>query len=1129
MTLPDLVLAHAARRPWAPAVRQWQDVLTYGELAEQAGGLAARLPDMGPERLVGVCLRRTPSMVAGVLGVLLAGGAYVPLDPDGPAARREQIIRSAGLDVVVVDESTAGLFDGVRVVPVEGPPAAPGHCPALPDNAAYVLHTSGSTGTPKGVVISHRSARAYATRQIEVMGLDEHARGFAFASLGFDVSVHDLFVHLGAGATVMLLGEADRRDPVRLQRFCEEHRITTGCVPVSLLPVLEPARLPEWRTLVTGAEAPGPEQVERWSGARFLNNYGPTETTVAVTLFEAEGSWDRPLPIGVPKGGHRAHVVDEELREVPAGVPGELLIGGVGLARGYLGRPGLTAERFLPDPFGGGGERLYRTGDLVVRQPDGNLLFLGRTDRQVKIRGQRVEIGEVETVLRGHPQVGHAVVEAVEGPGGLRLVAFCTADGASPGLLREHCAERLPEVMVPAEVLVLPSLPMSSSGKVDIQALLALVPDAPPAGGGTPPESPTERAVAEVWSRVLGRTPGLEDDFFASGGHSISAMRLVSGLREALGRELAVEDVFAARTLGALAARVDGAPPAAERLPSGSSPALTASQRRLWFLERLSPGNVAYNIAVAERLRGTLDVAALERALSAVAARHEVLRWRVPDAGGVPRVEVSAPEPVHLEVEALDGDFQGQAQRLRAWLDEAAAHRFDLARGPLWQARLARLGPDDHVLSVTFQHAVFDGWSQRPFFDDLARAYVGEVLAEPPTTFSDYAAWRAERNSRRAEQDLAWWTRSLSDAPTTLDLPRDNPRPDVQSHAGALATAALTPETTAGIRALAVRLGTTTPSVLLAAFAELVRRITGRDDIVVGTPAADRRHEAFQDLIGFFVDIVPIRLRSAGSATFAERVRGCSDAVIDALARPGAAIEDIVGALAVRREPSRAPLVQVLFNVYNFPEPRLELKGLSSTGIVPAPAGSPFDLTVYVVERDGRYAVDIVYNTDLYAAERIELLLRAFADLLDQAVADPGAPAAGFELRGVDVLARGVADDPADAVRAEPVAAGARAEPVTDTERLLAGIWRDVLGRAEVTATDNFFDVGGTSMAVVVVRDRLAALTGRQVTVVDLFRYPTVRALAAHLDGEAANPELSRADRRADTRRQLRDKRRRRQ
>ncbi|SDL05793.1 amino acid adenylation domain-containing protein [Nonomuraea maritima] len=1127
MTLPELVLAQAALRPHAPAVRQWQDVLTYGELAAMAGGLAARLPDVGPERPAGVCLRRKPAMVAGVLGVLVAGGAYVPLDPDGPAARRKQIVEGAGLDVVVVDDDTADRFDGmdVRLVPVEGRPAAPeGPGPALPGNPAYVLHTSGSTGAPKGVVVSHASACAYVRSVIESTGVDERTRALAFASLGFDVSVHDLFVPLAAGGVVMLAGEPDRRDPARLQRFCAEHGITWGCLPVSLLPLLDPDGLPAWRTLVTGAEAPGPEQVERWTagGRRFLNYYGPTEATVAVTCFEATGRWDRSLPIGRAMGGHRVHLVDEELREVPAGVPGELLIGGPGLARGYLGRAGVTAERFVPDPFcGEPGARLYRTGDLAVLQPDGELLLLGRTDRQIKIRGQRVEIGEVETVLRGHPRVGHAVVEAVDGPAGTRLVAFCTPLGADPQpeVVRAYCAERLPEVMVPGEVLFLPSLPTSASGKVDGAALRALL-TGRSIGHGTPPSTPMERDVAEVWSRVLGLEPALEDDFFACGGHSVSAMRLVGGLRAAVGREVTVEDVYTARTLGALAGLLAGAPPVTDDLPVGSPPALTAAQRRLWFLGRLAPDSVAYNIAIAERLHGPLDVPALERALAAVADHHDVLRWRVPDAGGVPHVEVDPPAPVSLDVEDV-----GESE-LHERLAAAAAHRFDLAEGPLWRARLFRLGPQDHVLSVAFHHAVFDGWSQRPFLEDLARAYAGEPLPERPARFADYAAWRARRDGRRGKADLSWWTDHLGDAPTVLDLPRDRPRPVVQTYAGALATAALSQATTAAIRDLATRLGTTAPNVLLAAFAELVRRVTGRADIVVGTPAADRRHEAFHDLVGFFVDIVPIRLRAAEGAGLAQRVRDCADAVIDALARPSTTIEDIVDGLALPRNPGRAPLVQVLFNVYNFPEARLRLPGLSSTGIATAPAGSPFDLTVYVVEREGRYAIDIVYNTDLYAAERIEGLLTAYTTLLGAAVAEPGSPVESFTLPGMAALAEGVADEP---VASAPAADTGHSAPETETERLLAGIWCDVLDRAEVSATDNFFDVGGTSMAVVMVRDRLAALTGRETTVVELFRYPTVRALAAHLDGASGHPELSRADRRAGARRQLRDKRRRRQ
>ncbi|GLX00437.1 amino acid adenylation domain-containing protein [Microtetraspora sp. NBRC 16547] len=1160
-TLPELVLAQAARRPETTAVRQWDERLGYAELAETATRLAARLRahGVGPEHRVGLCLRRRPPMVAGMLGVLLAGGAYVPLDPDGPAARRAEIIADADIDVVVVDESTARLFDGQgpQAVPVAGAPAdgAPADgdgragqvvCPAGPDNAAYVLYTSGSTGRPKGVVVTHRSLVSYALAFAEFTGAEEHTRSFGFASLGFDVSVLDILVPLAVGGSVQLAGEADRTDPERLQRFAASHQVTWGCVPVALLPLLDPAGLPEWRTVITGAEAPGPEQVERWSGSgrRFLNCYGPTEATVCVTAFEAGGRWERPLPIGRALAGHRVHVVDEELRPVPPGEPGELLIGGAGLARGYLGDPALTAERFVPDPFGDRpGERLYRTGDLVVLQPDGELLFLGRTDRQIKIRGQRVEIGEVEAVMRAHPEVGHAVVEAVEGPDGVGLVAFCTSPAASSGevpdaeRLRAYCAERLPSAMVPSRVVCLVRLPLSASGKVDGQALRALL-EHDTTATGTAPGTPLERDVAAIWARVLGlpaEKVSLEDDFFACGGHSVTAMRLVAGVRAELDRAVSVEDVFAGRTLSGLAARIEDAAERAEPLPSGSPATLSAAQRRLWFVDKLAPDTAAYNIALAERLHGPLDVAALRAALAAVAARHDVLRWRVPDTGGMPYVEVDPPGAVPLHVDDLTGAPESAS---RALLDEEAAHRFDLATGPLWRARLARLGPAEHLLALTFHHAVFDGWSQRPFLEDLGRAYAhaagGEnpvALPDPPARFADYVVWRAARDTRRGDADLAWWAAHLADAPAVLDLPRDRARPPVQTYRGAQSGIALSAATSAAIRALAAGVGTTAPTVLLAGFAELVRRITRRGDVVVGTPAADRRHEAFHDLVGFFVEVVPLRLRSAAGESFAERVRGCADEFLAVLARPGATLERIVDALALPRDPARAPLVQVLFNVYNFPEPRLRLPGVRTERVAPGLAGSPFDLTVYVVDRDGGYAVDCVYNADLYTPQRIQALLEAYASLLDQASAAPERPVDAHELPGAATLAVGVAAEPAKVTRTKAVPAGApgtSARPSTATERLIAQVWCEVLDRPEVGAADNFFDVGGTSMAVVVVQDRLAELTGRKLAVVELFRHPTVRALAAHLDGDTEQPELDRADQRAAARRQRAEQRKRR-
>ena len=1170
-TAGDLVLARAAARPDAVAVRQWDAAVPYRELAGRAAAVAARLraAGAGPERRVGICLRRTPDLVVAVLGVLLSGAAYVPLDPDGPAARRAEILADADPLAVLVDPAGAAALAGTGrpLLALTADTAEPRRCPARPLDAAYVLYTSGSSGRPKGVVVPHRAVSSYALAFGAVTGVDATTRGLAFAALGFDVSVADLLVPLCAGGEVALAGEADRDDPGRLQRFAEAHRVSWGVLPVALLPLLDPDRLPDWRTVVTGAEAPGPEQVLRWAGPaaaprrRFLNCYGPTEATVCVTGFETAGAWDRPVPMGGPLPNQRVYVVDPQLRPVPPGVPGELLIGGAGLARGYLGRPGLTAARFVPDPFGDEpGARLYRTGDLVRWEPDGALLFLGRLDRQLKVRGQRIEPAEVEAALRSHPAVGHAVVEPVDGPAGTELVGFATAAagaaaagggsvgggsgaaGLDPAALREHCRDRVPAAAVPARVLVLDRLPLTTSGKVDTAALRALAADrrggsdrdgrgragpaddglgsaGPGAGPGPAGVEEAERAVVRAWEPLLGAA-GADADFFRAGGHSITAMQLVATLRAGTGRAVTVEDVFDGRTVAGIAARLAAARPRdGGDLPTGSPPALSPAQRRLWFADKLAPESAAYNIALAERLHGPLDEPALRAALAEVARRHEVLRWRVPDAAGVPTVVLDPPGPVPLPVE--DVEPAALAGRLTA----AAADRFDLATGPLWRARLLRLGPAESVLALTFHHAVFDGWSQRPFLADLAAAYdaarAGRPAALPrtPARYADFVAWRERRDAGRGPADLRWWTEHLAGVPAVLDLPRDRPRPPVQTHAGAQAAVALSPATTAAVRALAGRVGGTAPAVLFAGFAELVGRITGRDDLVVGTPAADRRHPDLHPLVGFFVDVVPLRARLAGTS-FADRARAAADELVAALAHPGAPLEQVVEALGVRRDPARSALVQVLFNVYNFPEPRLALAGLRTGRVAPGLPGSAFDLTVYVVERDGAYAIEATYNTDLYDAARIRLLLTGYAALLDQLAADPDAPVAAAVLPAAAELARGVAD--ADA---RPAPATGGAEPATDTERLVARVWQEAVGRP-VRATDGFFDVGGTSMTAVVVQARLRELTGRQLRVVDVFRYPSVRALAAHLDqlgtgagGTDAARELDRAAQRAAARR----------
>jgi len=1105
-TVGELIAARATSRPDAIAVRQWDTELTYAELLSAARRVAETLRDLGvgPETRVGVCVGRHPGLLAVLVGVLLSGGAYVPLDPDLPALRLVETARAAGVACVVADADGRAVFAGAGLslvdLPAAGPAPAVVPCPALPANAAYVIYTSGSTGQPKGVVVTHANVAAFMTSIRERGRMARGCRALAITSISFDVSVLELLVALMVGASVQLAAESDRADPDRLRRFMVAHEVTWAEVAPALLPLLDPADLPLVRSVVTGAEAPGPEQVARWTadGRRLMNGYGPTETTVAVAGFVASGEWHTPIPIGGPMLNHRLYVVDEHFRLVPPEVPGELLVGGPGVTRGYLDAPGPTAARFVPDPFGDEpGARLYRTGDLVSWGADGLLRFHGRTDRQVKVRGQRVELAEVEAALRAHPGVAHAVVAPVSGRE-TSLAAFVTpADAPADAELRAHLAARLPAVMVPTRFRRLAALPLTASDKVDVTALVSGLTDEVTVEVTGVPGVPSE--LVAVWSDVLGvPARSAEDDFFAAGGHSLAAMRLVAALRLELRRDVAVEDVFAARTLGGLAKRVAAAAELSDAddadLSTGNPPALSAAQRRLWFLDQLAPDAAAYNIALAQRLHGPLDPEALRGALVEVVRRHDVLRWRVPHDGGHPYAVLDPVADVPLPVEDLGAlSTSDRESAVRDRLHTEAATRFELADGRLLRARLLRLGADEHVLAITAHHAVFDGWSERILYEELGAAYAGRTRSPLPAGFADYVAWREERAGRRGEEDLAWWTGHLSGVPTVFDLPRDHPRPAEQSYAGAFAATALPPATDAAIRSLAVELGATPSTVVLAAFAELVRRVTGGDDVVIGSPVADRRHAAFADLIGFFVDIVPLRLRRAGESTFAELVTGCRDELFDALAHPDAPLERIVDALALPRDPSRGALVQVVFNVYNFAQAPLELPGIRVEQLPPGVPGSPFDLTTYLIERAGTMSFELVYNPDLFAAQRIETLLAALVHLLDAAVTGPHRPVGTLDVPGLEVLRAGLVGEPM--ARVEP--ATPEALPTVPTEQAVAAAWRRVLRRGSVGVTQNFFDLGGTSLDLV----SLAELLPGNPRVVELFRYPTVRTQAAFLDG----------------------------
>ncbi|MPZ79310.1 MAG: amino acid adenylation domain-containing protein [Actinophytocola sp.] len=1139
-TVADLILAQAGRTPDAVAVRQWEDRLTYRELVERAAGVANALRELGvaPEARVGICTTRDPAYVATVLGVLLSGGCYVPLDPGGPRQRLLEIAEDAGVSIVVGDSAAAefGGVPGIRTLEPP-PPARPRPCPATVHNTAHVLYTSGSTGRPKGVLTTHRNIVSFVDGWHRLFPIDPSTRVLGVSSLGFDASTIDLFVPLTVGASVQLVSAADRADPERLRRFVVEHEVDYGVITPTMLAMLDPADVPGWTVIQCGGEAVPAELAARWApGRRFTDAYGPTESTVLVLTEDITYAPEDPLPIGKATPGHRAHVMDELLRPVPRGEVGELLIGGPGLANGYLNRPALTADRFVPDPFAERpGERLYRTGDQVYEDEQGRIVYLGRGDRQVKIRGQRIELGEVEAVLGEHPDVRQAAVEAVDGAdgsaGGKRLVAFLTpATAPDDEALREYTKDRLTGAMRPTLVMRLAELTFNPvSGKLDRPTLRALAERALAELAESAAEfagTPTEQAVARVWRRVLGQAPTRETDFFTGGGNSIAAMRLVAGLRVELGRQVAIEDLFLAPTVAGLAELVAKADPLpGNPLTTGNQPTLAPPQRRLWLTDQLAPEDAPYNIALANRLRGELDLPALRAALRAVADRHDVLRWRIRQTAGVPYADCAPPADVPVEIVDLTATADRESV-LGRLLATGARHVFDLATGPAWLVTLYRLAPDEHVLAVTLHHAVFDGWSQAVLYDDLGAAYArareGGSPALPPlsASYADYAVWRADRDRRHGEADLAWWTTHLAGVPTVVDLPRDRPRAAVQTYTGAEASVPLPSHVDTAVRELAAKLGSTPASVLLGGFGELLARLTGATDHVLGAVVADRGLAAFDDVLGFFIDTVPVRLR-AGAPTFADTVRAGADDLREATAHPGAPLEKIVDALGVGRDTSRAPLVQVLFNVLNFTEPRLRLAGLAGEPIeVPKP-GSPFDITVYVAERDGRFAFDTVYNPDLFDADRIVGLLTDLTELVGALAAAPDAPAAEtaphLPRRAVREAAAGAMTvDAPDTPELPALAPGAE---ITATEALIACIWREVLERESVGVADNFFDIGGHSLAVAAVHGRLAAATGRSIRMLDLFRYPNIRALAAHLDGTAEKPELARAALRAAARR----------
>ncbi len=933
---PALFEAHAAAAPDAVALVSGQEQLTYDALNRRANRLAHRLirEGIGPESLVGLSAERSPAMVVALLAILKAGGAYLPLDPAYPAARLAFMLKDAR-PALILTEVDSSLPQEPRhlviaeaeaeALPEHNPTDLDRRTPLQVDHPAYVIYTSGSTGTPKGVVATHRGIAALAEAQTDRLGLSPRARVLQFASLNFDASLWEIVMALASGAGLVLLPPDALSGPA-LRTTLVEQRISHALLSPTVLATLEPGHDLPLATLIVGGEACPPALAEAWSqGRRLINAYGPTETTVCATMSAPLSGG--PAPIGSPIAGSRVYLLDAGLEPVPMGVSGELYIAGAGLARGYLDRPGLTAERFVADPYGPPGSRMYRTGDLAYWRADGQLDYLGRADCQVKIRGFRIEPGEIEAALTSEPGIAQAAVIAREdGPGGKYLTAYLVPTPGirpDPVLLRRQLADKLPEHMIPLAFVTLDRLPVTQNGKLDRAALPApdRAAEARRAHEYAPPEGPIEIALAEIWSRVL-RTEriGRTDDFFELGGHSLMALQVVSQLRDRFGLELPLKTLFQARVLAALASEIDQAvaarqyrprvPPITASAHRGPVP-LSYSQERMWLIQSLDPENTAYNMAFAVRIIGPLAPDALARALKILIERHEILRTTIRLVDDRPVQEVrpwTGPALAFVDCQA-----QGESGAIRA-AEIEAKRPFDLAQGPVIRAALYRTGPEAYLLAMVLHHIAGDQWSMGVLGRELAQLYNGmhrdapSTLAPLAIRYRDYAIWQRDAaNAPEFERQIAYWRTQLADLPV-LDLPTDRPRPLLRSLHGAFCEALVSDALLDGLARLGHEAGSTFFMIMLAAFAGLLHRLTGQTDIPIGVPVANRTQSAAESLVGTFVNTLVLRIDVAGKPSFRELLLRVRATALDAFAHQDVSVRPLGPGdrTAPRRQPRPA-------------------------------------------------------------------------------------------------------------------------------------------------------------------------------------------------------------------------------
>lgn len=1145
----ELFEQQAAQNPSKVAVIAGGQQLTYSELNTRANQLAHYLRSLGVAResLAGICIDRSLEMAIGIIAILKAGGAYLPLDPDYPKDRLAFMILDAQPTVIIAKSNLSGVIAGraeSRIVLIDDErlftaqatddlPEKPG-----PADLAYVIYTSGSTGQPKGVMIEHGNLSNYLLALNHELGIRSDDVYLHLASIAFSSSRRQLLLPLSQGATVLIADTNERKDPLKLFATIKDRNVTVmDAVPsfwrncTTILQGLEKTERGELlknnvRLMLSASEPLTADIPRTWQNdfqhpARHVHMFGQTETAgiVCINHISGEENGNERIPIGRPIANTEIRILNEALQPCAPGEAGELFVGGAGVGRGYLNRPALTSEKFVTPES----ERFYRTGDYARVREDGTLEFAGRRDQQIKLRGFRVELAEVDTALAAHAAVREcAVVAKTGGQLNTRLVAYFVPNSTTPAAteLRMFLNGRLPEHAVPSAFIALEALPLSVNGKVNRLALTQR--DDSAATRSNPFVAPTtevERQLAGIFSEVLHAAQiGIDDNFFELGGNSLLAGQAIARVRRAFQIDAPITLLFESPTIREFATRLatatrdesTGAP--MPRVSRSEPLPLSSAQHRLWFLDQLEPGNHAYNLAHAMEIRGGLDVEALRNACNALVTRHEILRTRFVAIDGTPFQQIDLPAQADWQLIDLTGLPTGRREaETKELLATESRRPFDLATGPLMRVRVIQVESQRFNLLITLHHIISDGWSAEIFANELSVFYDAVVnntppaVTELPVQYADFAAWQHESFTGGAlESQVAYWKEHLRDAPPVLPLPTDFVRTEDDNYRGAKETLHVSSELARQLKALSRSQDVTLFMTLLAGFNALLGRYSKAEDIVVGTPVAGRSRIETEPLIGMFVNTLPLRVKVSPDQTVRELISSVRETSLAAYANQDVPFETLVSELQCDRTSRHHPIFQVMFALQNARTPLPRLANLEVQAVELQGDTAKFDLSLDVIDGGEGLELVITYATDLFAAESARCMLADYLGLLETFAANPEA-----RLSELPALSWTPKQASTRTTAPEQSAAAAYVAPRTPIEEKLAAIWTEVLAIDRIGVEDNFFMLGGHSLMATQLIGRIRNAFGYELPLRRLFQTPTIAGLAdAIYESQTANTEL---------------------